>query len=65
MLVNDVQNAFPLWHVERRRRFDPGRARVIPDGPAESLATSVFLPPLEQGGGRLRRLYVCLFMTTR
>jgi len=35
VLVNDVQNAFPLWHVERRRRFDPGGARVIP-GPAES-----------------------------
>jgi hypothetical protein len=49
MLVNDVQNAFPLWHVERRRRFDPGRARVILDGPAESLATSRLSAALAAG----------------
>ena len=29
-------SALPLWHVERLLRFDPGHARVIPFGPAES-----------------------------
>jgi hypothetical protein len=55
MIVSDVQNAFPLWHVERRRRFDPVRARVILDSPAES-----WLPRLSVA---LRQGDVCVAFT--
>jgi len=44
MFVSDVQNALPLWHMERRRTFDP----VRPGSPLlvrRSHDYPVFLPP--------------------
>jgi hypothetical protein len=51
MFVNDVQNALPLWHVERGRRFDPGHPKVILAGPAESWLPPSFCRPRMRAAG--------------
>ena len=46
-----LQSALPLRHVERGRRFDPGHARVIPFGPAESWLPRLSAAPSSSAGG--------------
>jgi hypothetical protein len=46
-----LQSALPLRHVERRQRFDPGHARVIPLGPAESWLPRLSAAPSSSAGG--------------
>src|ERR1700693_5404160 len=56
MFVSDVQNAFPLWHVERLRRLTlvrPGSSLLV----RRSHGYPDFLPPVGTGW-RLRRLRV-------
>ena len=44
------RSALPLWHVERGRRLDPGRPRVIPFA-RRSHGYPVFLPAFPSAGG--------------
>ena len=46
-----LQSALPLRHVERGQRFDPGHARVIPFGPAESWLPRLSAAPSSSAGG--------------
>ncbi|SRR5260370_12549233 len=52
---SDVSSALPLWHMERRLRFDPSRAGVTLDGPAESWLPRLSAAPYPPAR-RLRRL---------
>jgi hypothetical protein len=56
MFVSDVQDAFPLWHVERLQRLTlvaPGSSLLV----RRSHGYPDFLPPLGTER-RLRRLYL-------